>query len=187
MSTTATRPVDNGVDVAALLGARAAMAEAPEIADFTWRSKVTWVNGTCSRSEVEGFYGLGGEQTHHTSFSLDADHPEQFASEDRGPTPAEYVLVALGACLTGGMAAIAQQREIQLHSVTATVSGAMDVHGILGADPEVRNGYSSISVEYDIDADATPEEIQALVAQAQKRSAVFDALTNPTDVTVTVA
>ena len=121
-----------------------------------------------------------------STFTFDADHPECFASEDHGATPAEYVLVALGSCLTGGLAAIAQHREIQLRKVTATVEGNMNVLGILGADPDTRNGYSSIRVRFDIDADATPDEIEALVAQSQKRSAVFDVISNPTDITVSV-
>jgi len=179
-------PIDNGVNVEALLGARAAFAETPEIAQFTWRSSVTWENGTHSRSEVESFYGFADEQEHHTSFTLDADHPLQFAAQDKGPTPVEYVLVGLGACLTAGVAAVAQQREIQLHSVKATLSADMDLHGILGADPEVRNGFSGVKVDYEIDAEASETEIQAIVAQSQKRSAVFDIVTNPTDVTVTV-
>src|SRR4029450_7928551 len=103
-----------------------------------------------------------------------------------GPTPVEYVLVGLGACLTAGVAAVAQQRQIQLRSVKATLSADMDLHGILGADPDVRNGFSGVSVSYQIDADATPDEIRAIVAQSQKRSAFFDVVTNPTDVTVTV-
>jgi uncharacterized OsmC-like protein len=183
---TVTAPIDNGVNVEALLGARSAFAETPEIAQFTWRSSVTWENGTHSRSEVESFYGFADEQTHHTSFTLDADHPLQFAAQDKGPTPTEYVLVALGACLTAGVASVAQQREIQLRSVKATLSAEHDLHGILGADPEIRNGFSGVKVDYEIDADATPEEIGAIVAQSQKRSAVFDIVTNPTDVTVTV-
>jgi uncharacterized OsmC-like protein len=184
--TITTAPIDNGVNVEALLGARAALAENPEIAQFTWRSSVSWVNGTHSRSEVEGFYGFSDEQTHHQSFTIDADHPLQFAANDIGPTPVEYVLVGLGGCLTAGVAAVAQQRQIQLHSVKATLSADMDLHGILGADPDVRNGFSGVRVDYEIDADASPEDLQALVAQSQKRSAVFDLLTNPTAVTVDV-
>ena len=184
MSITATP--DNGVNVEALLGARAAFTEAPEMAQFTWRSSVTWENGTHSRSEVESFYGFTEEQMHHTSFALEADHPLQFASQDKGPTPVEYVLVGLGACLTAGVAAVAQQRQIQLRSVKAQLSAEMDLHGILGADPTVRNGFSGVKVAYEIDADASAEDIRALVAQSQKRSAVFDIVTNPTDVTVTV-
>ena len=178
--------IDNGVNVDALLGARAAFAETPEIAQFQWRSSVTWENGTHSRSEVESFYGFADEQVHHKSFTYDADHPLQFAAKDNGPTPVEYVLVGLGACLTAGVAAVAQQRQIQLRSVKATLSADMDLHGILGADPDVRNGFSGVSVSYQIDADATPDEIRAIVAQSQKRSAVFDVVTNPTDVTVSV-
>jgi len=185
MTTTGT-PVNNGVNVQALLDAREALTGAPEGAQFQWRAQCKWVNGTHSESTVEGFYGLGGEQSHKTEFSFNADHPELFASEDKGATPVEYVLVGLAGCLTAGIAAIAQQREIQLRSVSATLEGEMDVLGILGADPDVRNGFSGIKVKYDIDADATPEEIKALVAQSQKRSAVFDVIANPTNITVEV-
>jgi len=185
--TTTDTPVNNGVNVEALLGAREALKETPEGAQFTWRANCTWVNGTHSESKVQGFYGLGGEQSHKTEYSFDMDHPEIFASEDNGATPVEYVLVGLAGCLTAGIAAVAQQREIQLRSVSATLEGNMDVLGILGADPDVRNGFNDIKVTFTIDADASRQEIEALVAQSQKRSAVFDALTNPTDVTVEVA
>ena len=179
-------PVDNGVNVEALLGARAALADNPDIAKFQWLATTSWVRGTHSQSSIESFYGFGDEQQHKTTFTYDADHPLQFAAEDNGSTPVEYVLVALGSCLTAGVAAIAQQRKIQLNSVSATISAEMDLHGILGADPDIRNGFSSIDVNFDIDADASPEDIQALVAQSQKRSAVFDVLTRPTNISVAV-
>jgi uncharacterized OsmC-like protein len=185
--TMTTSLIDNGVNVAALLGAREMFADMPEIARFQWRSDVSWVNGTHSRADVQTFFGFGEEQTHRTTFGFDIDHPLQFAAQDTGITPVEYVLVALGGCLTAGVAAVAQQRGIQLRSVRASVTAEMDLHGILGADPEVRNGFSGVRVDYRIDADATPAEIEALVAQSQKRSAVYDILTNPTAVTVTVS
>ena len=179
-------PVDNGVNVAALLEAREALTAAPEAAQFTWRASCTWQHGTHSHSTVESFFGLGAEQSHKREFRFDADHPELFASEDHGATPVEYVLVALASCLTAGVASVAQNRDIQLRSVSATLEGDMDVSGILGIDSDVRNGFSSIKVTYDIDADATPDDIKALVAQSQKRSAVYDIITNPTDVQVEV-
>jgi uncharacterized OsmC-like protein len=184
--TSTTTPTNNGVNVEALLGARAALTEAPQAAEFQWRASCEWRNGTHSTSTVDGFFGLGAEQKHRTQYSFDVDHPEVFASEDNGATPVEYVLVGLAGCLTAGVAAVAQMREIQLRSVTATVEGAMDVRGILGMDTDVRNGFSSIKVSYKIEADATPDEIKALVAQSQKRSAVYDIVTNPTDVRVEV-
>ena len=144
------------------------------------------MNGTYSRSTVEGFFGLGEEQHHKTEFTFDADHPEVFASEDRGATPVEIVLAGLASCLTAGIASVAQLREIQLRSVTATIEGGMDIQGILGMDSDVRPGFDGIKVKYDIEATATPDEIKAIVAQSQKRSAVYDLITNPTNVTVEV-
>jgi uncharacterized OsmC-like protein len=186
MATTTSKPVNNGVNVDALLGAREALSKAPEAAQFKWRATCKWVNGTHSRSTVEGFYGLGGEQKHKTQFTFDADHPEVFASEDKGATPVELVLAGLASCLTAGIASVAQLREIQLRSVSATLEGGMDIQGILGIDGDVRNGFDGIKVTYHIDADASPDDIKALVAQSQKRSAVYDIITNPTNVTVEV-
>jgi uncharacterized OsmC-like protein len=185
MATTGT-PVDNGVNVEALLGAREALTAAPEAAQFQWRANCTWVNGTHSRTSVEGFFGLGEEQRHRTEYSFDADHPEIFASEDNGATPVELVLAGLASCLTAGVAAVAQNREIQLRSVSATLEGDMDVRGILGIDADVRNGFDAIKVTYHIDADASPDDIKSLVAQSQKRSAVYDIISNPTNITVEV-
>ena len=178
--------VQNGVNVEALLAAREALREAPEAAKFNWRASCTWVNGTHSKSSVESYHGLGEEHKHKTEFSFDADHPAVFASEDNGATPVEFVLVGLASCLTAGVAAVAQNREIQLRSVQATLEGAMDIQGILGGDPEVRNGFNDVKVTFDIDADASKDDIEALVAQSQKRSAVFDIMTNPTNVSVEV-
>jgi uncharacterized OsmC-like protein len=177
---------NNGVNVAALIAAREELTKAPAAAQFKWRAACEWKNGTHSQSTVEGFYGLGQEQHHKRTFAFDADHPELFASEDKGATPVEYVLVGLASCLTAGIAAIAQNRNIQLRSVTATLEGDMDLQGILGIDDDVRNGFGGIKVTYKIDADAKREDIEALVAQSQKRSAVYDIVTNPTNVTVVV-
>ena len=181
------KKTDNGVNVAALLGAREALSEAPAAAQFKWRAKCDWVHGTYSKTSVEGYFGLGEEQKHKTTFTFDADHPEVFASEDRGATPVELVLAGLASCLTAGVAAVAQHREAQLTSVSATLEGDMDIQGILGMDSDVRNGFDGIKVTYQIDADASHEDIEAIVAQSQKRSAVYDIITNPTNVTVDVS
>lgn len=179
-------PVDNGINLAALLDAREALSGQPELAEFEWRATCTWRNGTHSYTTVEGFGGLGGEQSHRQTFGYDVDHPECFASEDMGATPVELVLVGLAGCLTAGIASVAQRRDIQLRAVTATLTGDMNLLGVLGADPEVRNGFGAVRVHFTIDADATEDEIAAIVAQSQKRSAVYDIITSPTNVTVTV-
>ena len=179
--------VNNGVNVDALLAAREALKGAPEAAKFTWRASCKWQNGTHSQTTIKGFHGLGADQQHKTETSFSADHPEIFASEDLGVTPVEYMLVGLASCLTAGVAAVAQNRGVQLRSVESKVEGTMDIQGILGMDSQVRNGYDDIKITFNIDADASKKEIEAIVAQSQKRSAVYDVITNPTNVTVVVA
>jgi len=178
--------VDNGVNVEALLGARQALDQAPEAAQFKWRAACEWVNGTNSRTVIGGFFGLGAEQARDKTFLVETDHPQVFAAEDHAPTPVEVVLAGLAGCLSAGVAAVAQHRGIQLRSVKASLEGDMDLQGILGIDDEVRNGFGAIRVHFDIDADASEDDIKALVAQSQKRSAVFDIITNPTNVFVSV-
>ena len=185
--TTAQSPVNNGVNVDALLGARAALTETPAGAQFTWRARCAWRTGTYSHSTVDSFTGLGAEQRHRTTYEFDTDHPECFASEDNGATPVEMVLVSLAGCLTAGVAAVAQMRNIQLRSVTATIEGDMNILGILGADSSIRNGFDGVRVRFEIDADASREDLEAVIAQSQKRSAVYDVVTNPTRVLVELA
>jgi uncharacterized OsmC-like protein len=187
MDTNSAGTVNNGVDVAALLGAREALTGAPELAQFQWRAESEWVDGTHSRTTIEHFGGLGAEHSHKRAFVLDTDHPEIFASADHGVTPVEMVLAGLAGCLGAGVAAVASNRGVQLRSVRAVLEADMDLAGILGIDPDVRNGFSAVRVTYTIDADAPRHEIEGIVAQSQKRSAVYDIITNPTAVNVSVA
>jgi uncharacterized OsmC-like protein len=183
MSTT----VVNGVNVQALLDAREVLKDAPEAAQFVWRASSKWQKGVHSTTTIQNFFGLGADQAHKSESVFDADHPAVFAAEDNGITPIEYLLVGLASCLTAGVASVAQNRGIQLRSVESTVEGNHDIRGILGVDSDVRNGFNDVKVTFTIDADASKDDIEALVAQSQKRSAVFDELTNPTNVTVEVA
>lgn len=186
-TTTTEQTYSNGVNVAAILGAREVLAGAPAAAQFQWKAEAEWVNGTHTRTTVEKFFGLGEEQLRTQTFVVDTDHPEIFASQDNGMTPPELALVALAGCIGAGIATVATNRGIELRSVKAGVSADMDLQGTLGIDANVRNGFSGIQLRYEIDADASHEDIEAVVAQSQKRSAVYDMLTNPTAVSVTVA
>jgi uncharacterized OsmC-like protein len=179
--------VTNGVNVQALLEAREVLQGAPEAAQFTWRASSKWQTGVHSEVKIQNYFGLGEEHSHKQESVFQADHPEVFAATDNGITPIEFLLVGLASCLSAGVASVAENRGIQLRSVESVVEGNHDVRGILGADSDVRNGFNDIKVTFTIDADASKQEIEALVAQSQKRSAVFDALSNPTDITVEVA
>ena len=125
-------------------------------------------------------------RTHERTFRFDADHPAVLVGRDNGPTPTEFVLHALAACLTAGLANIAAARGIDLTEVTSTVIGDIDLRGILGLDPAVRNGYENIAVRFTVRGDAPAEELRALVEQSRARSAVLDVITNRVPVTVEV-
>ena len=177
----------NGVDVETLFATIGAVRDQPELARFQFRSSHEWVSGTQNRGAITGFYGAGQEHEHKAPTVITADHPAVLVGQDNGPTPAELLLNALGACLMSGLANIAAARGIDLRGVTATVEGDIDLRGILGLDPEVRNGYEGIRVVFHVDGDAQAEQLAALVEQSRKRSAVFDVVTNGTQVSVDVA
>jgi uncharacterized OsmC-like protein len=177
--------VRNGVDTAALFATINAVAEQPELANFQFRATNHWRSGTHSQSRLHDFYGAGSEQTGRPmSFVLDADHPEVLTGRDRGPTPVEYLLHAIAACLTAGIGNIAAARGVTLHEVESTVEGDIDLRGILGLSDEARNGYSGIRVSFRISGDADDETLRRIVEQSRRRSAVYDVLTNGVPVVV---
>ena len=188
MSSTLTeRPPRNGVDVPRLFATLDAVRGQNEIAKFQFRASNTWVNGTHTRSQFSGFFGAMQEMEHKEVTVLDADHPAVLVGEDHGPTPIEFVLHAIAACLTSGLANIAAARGIQLHKVTSTVEGDIDLLGILGlSDGTVRNGYEQIRLTFHIDGDADEATLRGLVEQSRRRSAVYDVLTNHTPVVIDV-
>lgn len=177
----------NGVDVASLFGTIDVVRNQPELARFTFRASNEWVRGTHSRTTMETFSGAGGDHHHKATYAYDADHPAVLVGTDEGPTPVEFLLHGIAACLTAGLANIAAARGVELRSVTSTVEGRIDLQGILGISDEVRNGYDSISVRFEIDSPAPREKVEAIVAQSQARSAVLDVLTNGTRVDVSLA
>lgn len=187
MTATVNESMRNGVDTATLFATLDAVKAAPEAARFQFRADNDWISGTHSRSTIHGFHGVGAERTHEHTFQFDADHPAVLVGRDSGPTPVEFVLHALAACLTAGLANIAAARGVRLTDVRSTVSGDIDLNGILGLDPDVRNGYQNITVRFTVKGDAPAEKLRELVQQSQARSAVFDILTNQVPITIDVA
>jgi uncharacterized OsmC-like protein len=176
----------NGVDVATLFATLDAVKAAPEAAAFRFRACNQWLRGTHSRSTINGYFGAGEERTHERAFHFDADHPAVLVGQDNGPTPAEYVLHALAACLTAGLANIAAARGVRLTEVHSTVSGDIDLNGVLGLDPAVRNGFQGITVRFTVRGDAPAETLREIVERSRARSAVFDILTNAVPVAIEV-
>jgi uncharacterized OsmC-like protein len=175
----------NGVDTTTLFATLDAVKGDPDIAKFRFRATNTWVSGTHNRSTIHGFHGAKQEMTHRQPFTFDADHPPVLVGTDNGPTPAEYLLHALAACLTAGIANIAAARGVTLTEVSATVEGDIDLLGILGLSDQVRNGYQQIKVGFTLRGD-DPDKLRSVVEQSRQRSAVFDIVTNGVPVSIDV-
>lgn len=191
MAQTATAPKRqpaplNGVDTPTLFATIDAVRSQPDLARFRFRATNRWISGTHSRGRIEAFTGAGGEHAHAREMQFDADHPKVLVGGDEGPTPVEFLLLGLAACLTAGIGNIAAARGVRLSSVRSTVEGDIDLRGILGIADDVRNGYQQIRVHFDIEGDAPPEKLREIVEQSRARSAVFDVLTSGVPVTMTV-
>jgi uncharacterized OsmC-like protein len=194
--TTTTRPAEtakrtpvamNGVDTPKLLATINVVGENPQLAKFQFRATSQWVSGTHSRTTMSSFSGAGGEHQHMRPYVADGDHPAVLCGADKGPTPVEWVLHALASCLTAGIGNIAAARGVKLRSVRSTVTGDIDLRGILGLSKEVRNGFQQIAITFEIDGDAAPQELEKIVMQSKARSAVYDIITSGVPVAVDVA
>ncbi len=177
----------NGVDTPTLFATINAVKEQPELARFTFRASNRWLEGTHSRTTMEAFDGAGGRHEHQATFEVDGDHPAVLVGGDTAPTPVEYLLHGLAACLTAGIGNIAAARGVTLSRVTSLIEGEIDLRGILGISDEVRNGYRNVRIRFEIEGDAPPEKLREIVEQSRARSAVYDVLTNGVPVEVTVA
>ena len=176
----------NGVDTPTLLATINAVGAQPELARFAFRATTRWVKGTHSRTTIDSFTGAGGEHVHKTAFVYDADHPAVLVGQDNGALPVEFVLQALGSCLMAGIANIAAARSVDLYEVVAKIEGKMDVRGLLGLSRDIRNGYESIRVSFELKGDAPAEKLRQIVEQSANRSAVFDIITNAVPVEIVV-
>jgi uncharacterized OsmC-like protein len=176
----------NGVDTPALFATIGAVGAQPELAKFQFRASNRWISGTHSRGRIESFFGAGAEQTHARAFEYDADHPAVLVGKDQGPTPVEFLLQGLLACLTAGVGNIAAARGVKLGKVESTIEGDIDLRGILGLSNEVRNGYQKLRVSFDIEGDAPKEKLEAIVEQSKARSAVFDVLAHGVPIEIRV-
>jgi len=176
----------NGVNTPALFATIDVVRQQPQLANFRFRAEGSWLNGTHMQTTMSSFSGAGGEHSHKVAYTSEADHPAVLCGSDNGPTPVEYLLHSLAACLTAGIANIAAARGVTLRSVESTLEGDIDLRGILGLSDDVRNGFSAMRVNFAIKGDAPTEKLQEIVEQARARSAVFDVLTNGVPVSITV-
>ncbi len=168
----------NGVDTEKLFATIEAIKTDASLANFQFRLSNQWVGGGETRSRIDDFYGVGQEMRHKQPFFLGSDEPEVLLSEDRAPNAGEYVLHALASCLTGALVYHAAARGIAVKGIATRFEGDIDLQGFLGLSKDVRRGFKTIRVVFDIDADCDDAGKQELIEMAQAYSPVFDMLSN---------
>ncbi|HQH25958.1 MAG TPA: OsmC family protein [Oligoflexia bacterium] len=172
----------NGVDVTQLMENIRAIRQQPRLADFKFRARNRWFEGGLNRATIDGFYGTGQEIAHARAFSLDADEPPVLLGEDRGANPVEYLLTALSACMTTALAYHAAAQGLEIEEISSEYEGDIDMHGFLDLNPNVRKGFKEIRVRFKVRGE--PDE--AKISELLRKSPVFDVVTNPTPVKITV-
>jgi uncharacterized OsmC-like protein len=180
------KPPLNGVDTPTLLATINAVGANPELAEFRFRARSRWVAGTHSAITVDDYDGAGSTHARPVPFTYHGDHPAVLVGKDNGPTPVEFLLQGLAACLTAGIGNIAATRGVELTEITAVVEGDINLLGIFGLSDELRNGYSAIRATFTIRGNAPAEVLRSVVEQSKARSAVFDVLTNGVPITLSI-
>jgi uncharacterized OsmC-like protein len=178
--------VVNGVNVTNLFGAINAITDNPNISKFNFRAKGQWIYGGHNQTVINEFDGACQTHTRSQPFVFDKDEPPVLLGKDLGANPVEYALAALNGCLTTTLIYHAAAQGIKIEKVESTLSGDLDIQGLLGMSDKVRNGYEKIKVTFRVKADASEEKIKELVDLAQKRSPVFDIISRPTPVEVSL-
>ena len=176
----------NGVDTPTLFATINAVRAQPDLAKFQFTATNQWIAGTHSRSRIELFSGAGTDHKHAGDMQFDADHPAVLVGRDSAPTPVEFLLHAIAACITAGIGNIAAARGVKLTSVESRVEGDIDLQGILGLSDQVRNGFQRMRVNFKITGEASPEKLREIVEQSKARSAVYDVLTNGMPVEISI-
>ena len=183
--TTSTSPIRNGIDTAQVYGTLDVLKAQPEAARFEFRVRNRWIDGTHSRSTIQGFWGAGAEDVSRSEpFVVDASEPPVLFGHNEAPNPAEFLLHALAGCLTLTIVNVAAARKVTLHEVSSSLTGVLDARGATGLDDSYRNGFEGIEVRFTIAGDAAPDKLREIVDRAMSRSVVYDMITNGVPVTV---
>ena len=181
----ALQQIVNGVNVDQLVDTINAIEKTPDLGKFTFRANNEWLDGAHNRTSIQGFYGAGQEDTSRSkAFVYNADEPPVLLGANHGANPVEYVLAALASCLTTSLVFYAAAQGVKIEDVELQLEGDLDVRGFLGLSEDVRNGYENIQVTLKVKGEASEEQLEKLVELVQRRSPVFDIISNPVPVSV---
>lgn len=174
----------NGVNVTQLVATIGVIEDNADVAKFKFRNHNKWIDGGQNRSTIDKFYGAMEEHSRDIPFVMDNDEPPVLLGTDKGANPVEQILHGLAGCITTTTIYYAAAKGIKIDEMETIFVGDLDLRGFLGLPGRTRNGYEQIRVTVRIKSDASEEDIQELVELAQRRSPVYDIVTNPVPVSI---
>lgn len=182
-----TTATDNGIDVNRLVETIEAVKQEPQLAEFRFRARSTWEEGTHSVGEISTFTHAGAEdETRVAPFVLHGDEPPVLLGANKGANAVELLLQALAFCYSVGYIANAAARGIQLTRLDYEVEGDLDVRPFLGMEG-ARPGFTTIRATARVSSpNATDAQLQELSQYVQDTSPVRDCLANPVPVETTL-
>jgi uncharacterized OsmC-like protein len=176
--------VVNGLDVDKAAATIQAIQADPEIAQFKFRARNTWVTGGVNKSAIKDFYGGKSEDTSRThGWELTNGEPPILLGDNEGANPVEFLLHALAGCITTTFVLHAAARGIAINALSTELEGDIDLHGLLALD-DTFPGYREIRVKMHVDADCSQAELADLMATAQKHSPVCNSVCRPVPVII---
>ncbi len=97
----------------------------------------------------------------------------------------DMLLQALVACAGVTLRAVATSLQIDVAGGTVTAEGDLDFRGTLAVSKETPVGFSSIRLAFDLDTEASPEQLQTLIKLTERYCVVYQTLAHPARLSVT--
>lgn len=97
----------------------------------------------------------------------------------REACPGDMLLEALAACAGVTLRAVATSLGVPLRAASVKVEGDLDFRGMMGLSKDVPVGFQNIRLEFQIDGDASDEQLDALMRRTEMFCAVSGALASP--------
>lgn len=169
----------NGINVPALKSYIEEVKQNSESAMIDYKVNLQWQGGTKSKVTTKGIQL--GDQSLERNFSFIIDEPKQILGENTNPTPQEYLLGGMGACMVVGYSVGASVMGITLDKLEIDLEAGLDLRGFLEVNPEAPVGFKDVKYTIRVKGNGTKEQYekihQTVIKASPNRATIADAIT----------